>query len=126
MDTLNSFKLNNTLNNLTCIFDNNSDIIMSYEYLRVFSPTEIKKIESTKTTFRTPQVFHKKKVKLIAIEPLGKHGCRFLFDDNYSDVFSEADLISLHQNYSSFWYDYKESLTSTNSREEVINFKAVK
>ena len=125
MDTLNSFKLNNTLNNLTCIYDDNSEIIMSYEYLRVFSPSEIKKIQSSKTQLTTPQVFHKKNIKLSVIEPLGKHGYRFIFDDNYSDVFSDIDLMTLYQNHTSSWANYTASLTSTNSREESINFKAI-
>ena len=125
MKKLDSFILNNALNNLTCVFDSNTDIIMSYEYLRVFSPTEIKKIQSNKTQSTTPQVFHKKNVKLIAIEPLAKHGYRFLFDDNYNDIFSDTDLMTLSQNHLSSWPAYKATLTTTNNREESINFKAV-
>lgn len=125
MQTIKKFILNNAQGNLTCCLNNGTEYLLTYEYLRVFSPTEIKKTQSKNSLSTIPQVFHKKNVNVIGIEPLGKHGYRFLFDDAYSDIFCDADLISLSTNHQSLWAEYEASLNSVNSREESINFKAV-
>lgn len=100
-------------------------ISLTFEYLRIFSPTESKKVQSSKSTSTSPQVFHKKQIKISTIDLLGKHGYRFIFNDGFTDVFSDADLINLYQQYDDSWATYEASLSSINSREENINFKAV-
>jgi len=102
-------------------------LLLSYEYLRVFSPKELQKVSSNKTSTAksTPQVFHKKNVLLIAIEPLGKHGHRLIFDDGFDDIFSTNELFELSQNFNDNWSCYLENLSTNNSREESINFKAI-
>jgi DUF971 family protein len=125
MQNIEKFILNNSQSTLTCCFNDTTQSSLTYEYLRVFSPTEQKKTQSKKSPSTTPQVFHKKSVKIIAIEPLGKHGYRFVFDDNYSDVFSDNNLADLVKQHEQLWPEYELSLTSVNSREESINFKAI-
>lgn len=103
----------------------NNVLSLSYEYLRIFAPTEITKAHSAKPPTRVPQVFHKKNIDIVTIEPLGKHGHRLIFSDGYSDIYSNTHFIELSQNLDNNWTDYMASLTSTNNREETINFKAV-
>lgn len=105
----------------------NDLLSLPYEYLRIFSPSELKKVHSNKkpSTPLTPQVFHKKNVQISAIEPVGKHGHRFIFDDGFSDIYSTLELVELSTNYNDYWTQYLNGLTATQSREESINFKAV-
>jgi len=117
--------LNTKQGKLTVGYDSHESISLSYEYLRVFSPVEISAMQSQKPAANTPQVFHKKNVKIAAIEPLGKHGHRLLFDDGFVDIYADDDFITLHQQYPQQWPIYEASLTSINSREQSINFKAV-
>lgn len=98
---------------------------LTFEYLRVFSPQERQKANPQKSEAKTPQVFHKKQVKLLNIEPVGKHGYRFIFDDEFSDIYSNEDLTNLTLHFNEWWAAYTNSLSSINSREESINFKAV-
>lgn len=114
-----------TLNSNTS--DYSSSFSLNYEYLRVFSPSELQKMSSNKSASSdsTPHVFNKKNVQLIAIEPLGKHGHRFIFDDGFNDIYSANELLELSQNFNDNWSRYIEHLSSTQSREESINFKAI-
>ena len=113
--------LNNKASESSSVFS------FKYEYLRIFSPSELQKTNSNKNTSSTstPQVFHKKNIQLIAIEPLGKHGHRFIFDDGFNDIYSTNELLELSKNFDNNWAQYVEHLSSTRSREESINFKAI-
>jgi DUF971 family protein len=113
------------LNNKTS--ENSPVLSLKYEYLRIFSPSELQKANSNKNTSSTsiPQVFHKKNIQLIAIEPLGKHGHRFLFDDGFNDIYSNTELLNLSHNVDENWSRYINNLSTTNSREESICFKNV-
>ena len=116
------FTLSSKQKKLTLNFDDNHQLSFSFEYLRVFSPTEAKpKGDST-----TPQVFHKKDVQLIIIEPLGKHGHRIVFDDQHSAIFTDEIFKNLYKNYEVNWQNYCGSLTSSQNREASINFVEVK
>jgi len=122
---IHQFTINTRDGNLSIMSTINKPINLSFEYLRVFAPAECKKAQGDKTPHKSPQVFHKKNIKLSAIEPLGKHGYRFIFDDDFSDIFSDDDLFNLHQQHTQLWPLYEASLSSVNSREESINFKPV-
>jgi len=87
----------------------------SLEYLRVCAPSAMKTL-----------VCHKKQIKLIAIEPVGRHGYRFIFDDDFSDIFSTEYLHLLDQEYESRWQYYLDEMAkSSHNREASINFTAV-
>lgn len=107
--------------------EQSNPLSLSYEYLRIFSPSECQKAHSAKqpTPNNIPQVFHKKHIQLSHIEPLGKHGHRFIFNDGFNDIYSTAHLLELAYKFDANWSLYLSGLTSTNSREESINFKAV-
>lgn len=100
-------------------------ISLTYEYLRIFSPSELNKAKPNKNSPFIPKVFHKKNITIIAIESVGKHGYRVLFDDSHHDIFSSDDLLTLSQQFEQCWPLYIKSLSSTNSREESINFKSI-
>ena len=87
----------------------------SFEFLRVFSPTPA-------TKKQPPLVCHKKLVRLMAIEPVGKHGFRFVFDDEHSEIYSVEHLVTLAKQQDSLWQQYLAAIKeSGHSREAMIN-----
>ncbi len=116
------FTLSSKKKKLTLSFDDNNQFSYYFEYLRVFSPSEVK----PKNGSSVPEVFHKKNIQLMAIEPLGKYGHRLVFDDQHSAIFTDNDFLSLYQNHDTNWQQYCDSLTSIQSREMSINFTEVK
>lgn len=88
--------------------------VLSYEYLRVYSPAQ----QASKQKL----IGHKKEVKLINIEVVGKHGYRFCFDDSHSFIINDNVLIELAQNYQDNWQTYLAFLEKNNiSREAKID-----
>jgi DUF971 family protein len=116
------FSMSRKQEKLTLRFDNNRQLSLSFEYLRVFSPGEKK----SKGNTSSPQVFHKKHVQLTHIEPLGKYGHRLVFDDQHNAIFTNEMFINLYENHEINWQKYGETLTSTQSREASINFVELK
>lgn len=116
------FTLNNQQKQLTLIFDNSHQFSFSFEYLRVFTPSQTK----SKSNSATPEIFHKKDVRLLRIEPLGKHGHRLLFDDQHSAIFTDEIFKKLYNDYEKNWQSYCDNLTSSQNREASINFVEVK
>jgi len=116
------FTLSRKQKKLTLDLDNNHQISFSFEYLRVFSPAETK----PKNGAVTPEVFHKKEVQLIRIEPLGKYGHRLVFDDKHRAIFTVQIFKELFDQYKINWQNYSNSLTSSQNREASINFVEVK
>jgi len=104
----------------------NNIISLSFEYLRIFSPSELSKTKANNDgSPLIPEVFHKKNVTIIAIESVGKHGYRIIFDDNHQDIFSSEELLHLSVQFEQYWPLYIKSLSTTHSREASINFKSV-
>lgn len=91
--------------------------VVSYEYLRVYSPVQ--------QHSKQPIIGHKKNVKLIAIEAVGKYGYRFNFDDKHSFIASDKILVALAENKEQNWQIYLKALTNQGlTREaqiEIIN-----
>lgn len=100
---------------LKVTFNHDETHYYSLEYLRVSAPSVTKTLVS-----------HKKQVKLVTIEPMGKHGYRFIFDDEFSDIYTTEYLHLLHQEYESRWQAYLDDIAkSPHSRDASINFTAV-
>lgn len=113
------FTLNEAANTLSIVIAPNRELNYSFEFLRVFSPSEWKKSQPA-----TPKVFHKKQVKLTRIESVGKHGYRLLFDDTYQDLFSAEYLIDMASQHQALWSKYLEQTNNAaNNREQAINIK---
>ena len=114
------FTLNNPMAELLIKFSANKlsstkEVSLSYEFIRVLSP-QASGGKQGKTT-----VSHKKQVRLLSIESVGKHGYRFIFDDQHSAIYSESYLNGLCQNNNELWQQYLNELkASGHSREAMI------
>ena len=73
---------------------------LSFEYLRVFAPTD----DKGQPTGLTPKVYHKKQVQLLRIESVGIHGYRLIFDDGHSNTYSAAYIQVLLAEYEQRWH----------------------
>jgi len=128
MSKINRFVINNTAATLSVLFDKveqerSKAVDLSFEYLRVFSPTK----DKGQPIGSMPKVYHKKQVQLVKIESVGKHGYRFIFDDNHSDIYSLDYLQVLAAEQQQRWQDYLQSAnTAINSREATIEIKELK
>lgn len=111
------FTLNQPEKHLTIAFSRKKTFQLSFEYLRVFSPQTI---ESKTAAVEA----HKKQVRLLVIEAVGKHGYRFIFDDNHSAIYSFSYLEALALEQKQRWQQYLAQLkASGHSREAMINIK---
>lgn len=89
----------------------------SFEFLRVFSPSEWQKIQP-----EMPTVFHKKHVQLNTIESVGKHGYRFIFDDGHSDLFTPEYMENITKQHDALWDAYLAKTNNAgNNREQAID-----
>ena len=108
------FIINNVEKNLTINSVNSKDAQLSFEYLRVFTPTAGNKQQALAS--------HKKTVMLTAIENIGKHGYRLTFDDLHSAIYSSEYFEQLITEYDQRWQHYLSELkASGHSREAMIN-----
>jgi len=122
------FTLNHHQKKLIIAFSDDQIFELSFEYLRVLSPQK-----SKKNTIEA----HQKQVQLILIENVGKHGFRFIFDDQHSAnqqgatqqsanqhsaIYSSEYLTLLCQEYKQRWQQYLHELQALgHSREAMIN-----
>lgn len=119
---INEFSLNNGSNQLALHFSDNFSQSLSYEFLRVYSPSEKTSVKGK----AKPPVSHKKMIRLLAIEPVAKHGFRLIFDDQHSAIYSAQLLQEYAHNKSRLWQEYLDALSATgHSREAMIDFKQV-
>jgi DUF971 family protein len=115
------FIINQADNNLSLLTDlaKAKPCLLSFEYLRISSPTDTAKKAKT-------VISHKKQVQLLAIEPVAKHGYRFLFDDQHSAIYSDDYLQKLITEQEPRWQAYLDELNSSgHSREAMITIKQV-
>ncbi|MAG75397.1 MAG: hypothetical protein CL811_01445 [Colwelliaceae bacterium] len=92
----------------------------SFEFLRVIPfPAQLHQAGKEQAQ-KVPA--HKKGVKLISIESVGKHGHRFVFDDEHHTIYSLDQLSLLHQQSDMLWQQYLNALSdSGHSREAMID-----
>ncbi|MDO6486513.1 gamma-butyrobetaine hydroxylase-like domain-containing protein [Colwellia sp. 6_MG-2023] len=111
-----SFLINTNTKSLTIDFNNGQSACLPFEYLRVFTPS------ANKPTKQQSLVTHKKDVVLTAIENLGKHGYRFIFDDQHNAIYSTKYIALLVTEQNNRWQHYLTNLkASGHSREAMIN-----
>ena len=123
MINISHLTINSTQENLQITFEPENNCQYSFEYLRAFSP--VKEKESVQIG-NFSCVFHKKQVKLLNIEVVGKHGYRLSFDDQYSAIYSTEYLYTLYQEQNERWPLYISATNSSDkSREATISFKEV-
>lgn len=110
------FIISNNKKSLTINFTHGEAACLSFEFLRVFTPT------MNGSPKQQALVTHKKLVMLITIENVGKHGYRLIFDDQHSAIYSTEYLMRLIQEYKQRWQHYlTEIQASGHSREAMIN-----
>ena len=113
--SIKSFLINTNKKSITINFINGDTACLNFEYLRIATPV---KNSSAK---QTNLVTHKKLVLLNAIENVGKHGYRFIFDDQHSAIYTESYLDGLCQRNNELWQQYLNELkASGHSREAMI------
>jgi DUF971 family protein len=125
MSNISNFTIHRQAASLSLQFDNieQDSAELSFEYLRVFAPTD----DKGQPSGLSPKVYHKKQVQLLSIESVGKHGYRFIFDDDHSNTYSTAYLQVLLAEYEQRWQHYMKSVNSAiNSRETTIEITEVK
>ena len=117
---INQFSFDNN-QQLTITFSAAEGLIrkqLSFEYLRISSPEK----PTGQNTLSI--ISHKKDVTLVNIESVGKHGYRFIFNDNHSAIYSESYIEIIAFNYEERWQQYLADLkVSGHSREAMINIK---
>ena len=114
--SIKQFIISNNKKRLTITFVNGESACLSFEYLRVFTP-EINTSAKQKTL-----ITHKKSVMLSAIENVGKHGFRLVFDDQHCAIYDSEYLTILINEYEQRWQHYLVELkASGHSREAIIN-----
>jgi DUF971 family protein len=85
-------------------FDNNTECMLSCEFLRVYSPSaEVRGHGAGQETLQ----IGKENVNISAIEPIGNYAVKLVFDDGHdTGLFSWDYLYYLGQNYEAMWQDY--------------------
>jgi len=108
------FSLDYTQKSLTIHFSHSEAVQLSFESLRVLSPA-ISAVKKQKSV-----IAHKKLVVLTAIESVGKHGFRFIFDDEHSAIYSEEYLVLLSQEFQQRWQGYLAELKASGQTREAM------
>lgn len=114
--SIKKFTLCNNEKNLTINFVNGEVACLPFEYLRVCAP------KLNNSAKQPPFIAHKKAVTLSAIENVGIHGYRFVFDDQHSAIYADEYLTVLIKEHNQRWQQYLAELkASGHSREDLIN-----
>ena len=94
-------------------FDDTESIVLSAEYLRVFSPSaEVRGHTPDQRVLQTG----KKEVSINSIEPIGNYAIRIVFSDGHdSGIYSWSYLQELSTNFSVNWNQYLAELAAANS-----------
>ena len=89
-------------------FDNNTECMLSCEFLRVHSPSA--EVRGHGVGQETLQL-GKENVNINAIEPIGNYAVKLVFDDGHdTGLYSWDYLYYLGQNYEAMWQDYLAKL----------------
>ena len=85
-------------------FDNNTECILSCEFLRVHSPSaEVRGHVAGQETLQ----FDKENVNISAIEPIGNYAVKLVFTDGHdTGLYSWDYLYYCGQHYEAMWQDY--------------------
>lgn len=123
MGSITQFKLNKASKVLSIEFEVLPTLNFSMEFLRVIDPSAVAQNPSNKAA---PVVSNKKQVLLIAVESIGKHGYRLVFDDGFQKLVDESTFLLLNQNEASLWQDYLEAIKESGfTREATIEIKSL-
>ncbi len=101
-------KLHSSSRLLEIKFDNNTDCMLSCEFLRVYSPSaEVRGHGTGQETLQTG----KENVNITAIEPVGNYAVKLVFTDGHdTGLYSWDYLYYLGKHYEAMWLDYLTKL----------------
>lgn len=85
-------------------FDNNTECMLSTEFLRVYSPSaEVRGHGAGQETLQ----IGKEAVNITAIEPVGNYAVKLVFSDGHdTGLYSWDYLFEIAKNYDAMWQDY--------------------
>lgn len=91
-------------------FDNNTECMLSCEFLRVYSPSaEVKGHGPGQEVLQTG----KEDVNITAIEPVGNYAIKLVFSDGHdTGLYSWDYLYDLAGNYEALWLEYLGKLSA--------------
>ncbi len=97
-------------------FDNNTECMLSCEFLRVHSPSaEVRGHGAGQETLQVG----KELVNITAIEPIGNYAVKLVFSDGHdTGLYSWDYLYYLGQNYQAMWQDYISKLEMAGHKRE--------
>ncbi len=110
-------KLHQKSREMELTFSDGSNFRLSYEYLRVFSPSaEVRGHGPGQETLQTG----KRNVEIAEVEPVGNYAIKPVFSDGHdSGIYSWDLLYSLGKNHDEFWADYLARLEAAGANRDV-------
>jgi len=93
---------------LEVVFDNETECMLSCEFLRVYSPSaEVRGHTPDQAVLQTG----KEDVNIVAIEPVGNYAIKLVFSDGHdTGLYSWEYLYDLASRYEALWMDYLSQL----------------
>lgn len=110
------FVLHTAPRSLEVVFDNGDKFMLSWEYLRVYSPSaEIR----SRVRQQQKLVANKQSVVVTDIKPVGNYAIKLLFDDGHNTgIYDWAYLYELGSNYETYWQEYLGRLRTSNQTSD--------
>ena len=104
-------KLHQTSRLLEIKFDNNTECMLSCEFLRVYSPSaEVKGHGPGQEVLQ----LDKENVNILAIEPIGNYAIKLVFSDGHdTGLYSWDYLYDLARDYEALWLEYLGKLSAS-------------
>ncbi|MES2499974.1 MAG: DUF971 domain-containing protein [Pseudomonadota bacterium] len=99
-------------------FDNNTECMLSCEFLRVYSPSaEVRGHGAGQETLQ----IGKEEVNITAIEPVGNYAVKLVFSDGHNTgLYSWDYLYDLAKNYQAMWQDYVSKLEIAGHKRKAV------
>lgn len=100
-------------------FDNNTDCMLSCEFLRVYSPSaEVRGHGVGQEVLQTG----KEEVNIVAIEPVGNYAIKLVFSDGHdTGLYSWDYLYALARDYEALWLEYLGKLDAAGIKRKTQN-----
>ena len=102
-------------------FDNNTECMLSCEFLRVYSPSaEVRGHGHGQEVLQTG----KEDVNITGIEPVGNYAVKLVFSDGHdTGLYSWDYLYELAGNYDALWMDYLSKLDAAGIKRNTDNHR---
>ena len=109
-----NIKLHQKSRLLEIAFDDNTECMLSCEFLRVYSPSA--EVRGHGVGQEVLQV-GKENVNILAIEPVGQYAIKLIFSDGHdTGLYSWDYLYDLARNYEGLWLEYISKLDAAGAK----------